>query len=131
MVATQTDRDACGEALTMSDHHPFSIRSSRSVQPPARPFDAAPPDRRRLRPIRRRAPARCRFRPPRPAGSDRPLSPITVFFGSYVFAGIAAVLLATRSLCWWRFRTFAHRPVHRPCRGVRRGCRICRVTGPV
>ncbi len=82
----------------MSDHDPFSDPFSPD------PFSAAPvaPTPAAVPPIAPPPPAASTARnlPPAPTPVVAPakpaeMSPVTVFFGSYAFAGIAAVLLAT------------------------------------
>lgn len=91
MVAAQADRHVSGEALTMSDQHqdPFADPFSSEPAPPTPSFGApASPDLPPPPPMPTAAPAP-------PARAAQGLSPAAVFFGSYVFAGIAALLLAT------------------------------------
>lgn len=97
-MAAQADGRRAGEALTVSDHSQDPFFDPFSPQPvsPA-PSWAAPPPSPDVpaRPAPRPPTAPPPARPPVPPGkSVAGLSPVTVFFGSYVFAGIAALLLA-------------------------------------
>lgn len=104
MVAAQADGRFAGEALTVSDHSqdpffdPFSpepVSPTPSWGPPASP--GLPPPPAAPRPPAAQPPpvAAPPVRPPAaPARAAAGMSPATVFFGSYVFAGIAALLLA-------------------------------------